>query len=243
MSFYNNATSGNYLSHADIADARFLYNQAWTVLAFIKAVSTTHDDVGIVNKRNGNFQFSWRIDNGAAPTRTQTAIGSTSWNLNTANYLHLNTWYLLSISCNGSGGLRAYVYSMDGVALVNGVTGTASSNAGTLTDMIEIGSTGGGSNDLLSGWLAHVCYVKQTATSGEVETYLTTPDAQVSSWGSSVVFYLKLDAEDPEDLGIDSSGKGNHFTVHGTPTASGDMPPSIVPAGTAIEATAVGQSG
>lgn len=68
MSFYNDATSGNYLSHADITDARFQYNQAWTVLAFIKAVSTTLDDTGIVCKRNGNNQFIWRIDNGAAPT-------------------------------------------------------------------------------------------------------------------------------------------------------------------------------
>lgn len=241
MSFYNDATSGNYLSHADITDARFQYNQAWTVLAFIKAVSTTLDDTGIVCKRNGNNQFIWRIDNGAAPTRTQVAIGSTSWNLNTADFLQLNTWYLLSVSCNGSGGLQAYVYDMDGNALVNGVTGSASSNT-TLTDIIEIGSTEAGSNDELYGWISHVCYVKQTADAGEIETYLTTPDSQVSTWGTDVVFYLKMDAEDPADLGIDSSGQDNHFTVHGSPTASGDQPPSLVSPGTAVDATAVGNS-
>ncbi|MGE3487916.1 MAG: hypothetical protein AB7L09_24610 [Nitrospira sp.] len=242
MSFYNNGTNGNYLSHADITDARFRYDQAWTALVFVKLESSTHDDTGLIQKRAGQQQFTWRAANRTEPTRMQVALGSTSYNLNTGYVIYLDTWYLLAISCDGAGTLTAYIFDMEGNAPVDGVTGSATFNAANLTENINIGTTNNGASDGLYGWLSHACYIKQEATRSEVVTYLSTPDSQVSSWGTDVVFYLKMDGEDAADLGTDSSGNDNHFTVSGTPTASGDSPPSIVPAGTAVEATAPGSS-
>lgn len=242
MSFYNNGTNGKYLSHADIADARFQYNQAWTILIFFKIEQATGDDRGLVNKSNTYTQFGWRVDAGSPLLRLQAWVGIASgFTINTGNVLALNTWYLASMSCDGSGLITEYIYDMDGNAVVDGITATTSTNQ-TLTDAINIGGRQNGTDDMFYGWLAYACYVKQEATSTEIETYLTTPDSQVTTWGADVVFYLKMDAEDASDLGQDSSSEANHFTVNGSPTASADMPESIVEAGIDIAALAAGGS-
>lgn len=236
MSFYSNGVSGNYLSHADLTDARFSRAAAWTYLIFFKITNTAADESVLTAK--GSNLFYLRTDAATSPTRVEMKIHN-DWFTATSNDVYQDVWYLVAVRCDGSGNITLGLYDVD-TSLIDEQTEARASDH-TTENGNDITISRAGSADLLRGHVAYSCYVKQYVSGGDIGAYISNPDGKVASWGSDVVWYLTMVTSDAADLGDDSSGNGNHFTVNGSPTASEDNP-EITPTGTAIDATVNGGS-
>lgn len=219
--FDNNIS--NRLERADVTSARFQQLSTWTVLAFFRIENTADDDRVIVAKwtaTDNQKQFLVRTDLGAAPEPIEVFVNSNR-QIAAIGSIELNTYYLVSVSNDGTGnasGLVGTVYEMDGTQ--NGTaSGTHDGDRSDLTGNIEIGAR---DSDPMDGDIAYVAYFNTVLTATEERAYLRNPYQLAFSKGSSgceffVPCYGNVGPE-PDLV------HGRNFTVVGS-LANGTNPP------------------
>lgn len=224
MSRRFNSTSADIISLADNADIKFLSTSQWTVLSFFRVEETASDNRTIISKYGGvnNQQFLLRVDRGTAPQEIEVWHNG-AVRISGVDLVELNTWYLVSASCNGSATLRYNLYGIDGTQLGT-ATAATTGNQSQNTAPVQIGIWDS-ANDPMFGRIAYTCYIDGVQlTTQEISRYLRRPYIVATSKGTSTKFFLPLLGRSPEP---DFSGRANNFTVAGTTIT--DMPPAVSP--------------
>ena len=221
--------TGGHISLGDIAGARFESAVTWSLLGFARTEDTAGDDRCWVSKWNGGAtrQLELRTDRGSAPQNVEVYLDG-SRRINTGNIIQIDTWYLFVLANDGTGaagGVRLWIYGMDGTEVVD-ITGTHATDDSDNTADVYLGKTQD-SFDPHDGDLAWIIYVEDEVTQDDVLAYLYDPintglrfEAQYG-----VQFWLPLFGDGTTE--IDWSANGNDGTVTAT-TAAGEDPPQNV---------------
>lgn len=216
--FDADGTGSTFIALGDIAAARFERLETWTYLTFIRVEETEGDERAFIRKGTSPEHVRFRTVKEAASVSIDIRLGGSS-RIITADLVALNTWYLIAVTNDGTGGAnggQVSVVEMDGS--VTDTLFTHSADAG-LTGSVDIGV---GNIDAFDGDIAYCAYVQKELSQREVLDYLANPRSITRfKQTDGIPFFLPLGHGSPEP---DWSGSGNTGTVNGSPVV-GEMPP------------------
>ena len=195
----------------------------------------------IVSSALSNYMTYWRFSsNDTLELWTQDGSGNAAFGFNSnRKFRDPNAWYNIVMSVDTTQSTEADRLKV----WVNGIQETSWSQAdyptqnetigtfGSTSSVVEIGRFSGNSTEFYNGYLSHLAITPGYAyTNTDFGSFDSTSGiwkfkpVSVANWGTNGV-YLKF--ENSGNLGLDSSGNGNNYTVNGDLRQALDTPSNI----------------
>jgi hypothetical protein len=209
-----NQNSDDKVRPGDVTNAKFDYTTSWSTM-FMWQTFNDKDTFLIYKWTNAGSQFRH------ITSSSQFKVDHDGSQIILTGTVALNTWYLSAITCDGtadpSSTVTLYIVELENNNnfLVDGVTGTISSNDSDLTAPITYGhrSEGTFTANWLDGDMAMASYLHNVElTKSEVLHYARNPWAVIAKYSDDARYFLEMGRGSPEP---DFTGNGNSGTVTG----------------------------